>query len=314
MIENIDKIIRKYDTIIIHRHLNPDMDAIGSQVGLKELIKVNYPEKKVRVVGDQNRFDYENQMEEVSDEDYKEALAIIVDVAVSKLVSDNRYELAKEVLVIDHHQNDCDIENSTVYSDTSYSSAAEYISDIFLSLDYEFSEKAASYLFSGMVTDTGRFQWMKVPERVFMIASILVGYGAKTTEFYNWLYTEPLSVRLMKQDFQSRIVYEDGIAYLKNDLDVFEKYNVDFFSISRGFANLAAGIDEIQIWLNFTINPATGLIVGEFRSRQIPIVDVAKSYGGGGHLNACGATLSSWEEVDKIIKDFKNLLKENMDD
>lgn len=312
MYKKINAAIKKYDTIIIHRHKNPDMDAIGSQVGLYYLIKDNFPHKNVYVVGDKNKFDKDNMMMHIQDEIFENALSIILDVAVSHLVSDTRYLLAKEVLIIDHHNNESNIENAMVYIDTSYSSATEYITDIFMNLEYKFSQKASSYLLWGMITDTGRFQWMKMPSRVFSIATFLVENGAETTHFYNWLYTESLESRKMKNYFQNNFIYEDGIAYLKNDKDVFERFSVDVFTVSRGMVNLAAGIDEVRIWLNFTYDINTNMILGEFRSREIKIVDIAKKYGGGGHDLACGATLKNWEEVDLIIIDFKALAKENI--
>ncbi|HBT60076.1 MAG TPA: bifunctional oligoribonuclease/PAP phosphatase NrnA, partial [Acholeplasmataceae bacterium] len=98
-------------------------------------------------------------------------------------------------------------------------------------------------------------------------------------------------------------------AYLKNDQSVFDKYNVDVFTVSRGMVNLASGIEEIRIWLNFTYDKERDVILGEFRSRGIKIVDIAKKFGGGGHEQACGASLKTWEEVDQMITEFKALAK-----
>ena len=305
----LDK-IKAYDTIIIHRHTKPDFDAIGSQVGLKEILQENFNDKTIYVVGDQNRFDKDNDMQEVEDEVFEGALSIIVDVAVSHMVSDERYLKASDVVVIDHHTNDSTITNaSLVISDASFSSAAELIATIALDLNLVINERAASFLYAGMVTDTGRFQWLKNPKHTFMIASILTGLGAKTTELYDFLYVESLEQKMMKIDFQSRFVFEDGIAYLKNDQSVFDKYNVDVFTVSRGMVNLASGIEEIKIWLNFTYDKERDVILGEFRSRGIKIVDIAKKFGGGGHEQACGASLKTWEEVDLIIMEFKALAK-----
>lgn len=305
----LDK-IKAYDTIIIHRHTKPDFDAIGSQVGLKEILQENFNDKTIYVVGDQNRFDKDNDMQEVEDDAFVGALSIIVDVAVSHMVSDERYLKASDVVVIDHHTNDSTITNaSLVVSDPSFSSAAELIATIALDLNLVINERAASFLYAGMVTDTGRFQWLKNPKHTFMIASILTGLGAKTTELYDFLYVESLEQKMMKIDFQSRFVFEDGIAYLKNDQSVFDKYNVDVFTVSRGMVNLASGIEEIKIWLNFTYDKERDVILGEFRSRGIKIVDIAKKFGGGGHEQACGASLKTWEEVDQMITEFKALAK-----
>jgi len=312
MYEDILAKVMGNQTIIIHRHSKPDFDAIGSQVGLKEILVENFPNKHIFVVGDQNRFDMENDMQSIPDELYADALVFILDVAVKHMVSDDRYKLAKEVIVIDHHKNACDIDNATlVLSDSTFSACAELITDMALELNLKINPRAASFLYAGIVTDTGRFQWMHKPERVFLIASMLTGFGAKTTELYDFLYVETLESKQMKNYFSNRFVFEDGVAYLKNDKEVFEKFDVDVFTVSRGMVNLAAGIDTIKIWLNFTYDAEKNIILGEFRSRGIKIVDIAKKYGGGGHEQACGASLQSWAQVDEVIADYKQLLKEN---
>lgn len=314
MYKKIESKIKKYQTIIVHRHQNPDMDAIGSQMGLYYLIKGKYPKKDIFVVGDTNKFDRDNAMQEISDSLYKDALVFIVDVAVKEMVSDERYSLGKEIIIIDHHQNGSNIENALSFIDSNYSSATEYITNIFKDLNYKFSKEAANYLYWGLVTDTGRFKWMKNPENVFLAASFLVSKGAEIESFYNWLYTEPLKMKKLRTFFESRIVYEDGIAYLKNGKDVFEKFDIDFFSVSRGMANLAAGIDEVKIWLNFTYKEDEDKVVGEFRSRGISIVEIAKKFGGGGHANACGATLKDFEEADLVIEEYKKLLRKDINE
>ncbi len=312
MYKKINKLIEKYNTIIIHRHSNPDMDAIGSQMGLYYLIKERYPNKLVFTVGDENRF-VKEPMNEVDDKTFEGSLSIIVDVAVDYMISDDRYKLANEVLVIDHHTNDANIK-ATTFIDSSYSSASEFIVDIFRSLNYKFNKTTNRYLYAGMIMDTGRFMYLKDAKRTFEIAAFLAEEEFDIQGLYNWLYVEPLERRLLKYKFENRFVFEEGIAYLKNTKEDLEKLNIDTFSASRGMVNLAAGIEEIKIWLNFTYDKDTNKIIGEFRSRGIVIVDVAKSFGGGGHNFACGATLSDWDEVDKVINEYKKLLEENKDE
>ena len=108
MYKKIIDTIEKYDKIIIHRHKNPDLDALGSQIGLRTLIQLNYPNKEVYIVGDMNSFDYLGNMDVIDDSVFEGALSIIVDVAVSYMVSDDRYKLADYTMVIDHHLNDTD--------------------------------------------------------------------------------------------------------------------------------------------------------------------------------------------------------------
>ncbi len=309
MYKKIDELINKYETIIIHRHKNPDMDAIGSQMGLAYLIREKYPNKLVFVVGDENRF-VKEPMSIIDETAFEGSLSIIVDVAVDFMISDERYKLAKETLIIDHHTNSANIP-ATTFIDSSFSSASEYIVEIFKSLGYKFNKQINEYLYAGMIMDTGRFMYLKNAKKTFEIAAFLMEENFDFQKLYNWLYVEPLERRLLKHQFESRFVFEDGIAYLKNTKEDLEKMNIDTFSVSRGMVNLASGIEEIKIWLNFTYDNETNKIIGEFRSRGIIIVDVAKSFGGGGHNFACGAALNDWEEVDLIINEYKKLLKED---
>ena len=93
MFEAILEKIKEYDRIIIHRHNNPDGDALGSQLGLKNIIIDSFPGKEVFVVGDgAGRFGFMegSTMDEISDDMYKGALAIILDTSASALISDSR--------------------------------------------------------------------------------------------------------------------------------------------------------------------------------------------------------------------------------
>ena len=88
MFESIIALIKKYDTIIIHRHNNPDGDALGSQIGLKHIIQDTFPHKSVYVVGDASRrygFMEDSTMDEIADETYEGALAIILDTSAKAL-------------------------------------------------------------------------------------------------------------------------------------------------------------------------------------------------------------------------------------
>jgi phosphoesterase RecJ-like protein len=298
-------LIESYDQIIIHRHLRPDMDAIGSQYGLYLTIKENYPEKKVYVVGDINDMVYQAKMHDIKDEYYINALAIITDVSVERLISDDRYKKASDIIIIDHHQNDTDLENVSIfYKDPSFASASEMIVDIIKECNLRVSAEAATYLYGGMVTDTGRFLYLNNPSKTFELASFITKFNPQFQEFYDYIYTETLQKRQIKNLFSSFELTKNYVAYRKNDAELIKNSGLEFQSISRGMVNQMAGIKEISIWANFTEDVENNLIVGEFRSRGIVIVDIAKKYGGGGHNNACGASLKDWDEVNLVLKDL----------
>lgn len=306
------KKIENNQKIIIHRHSRPDMDAIGSQYGLYLLIKENYPQKEVYVVGDLNQMSYKAEMNEISDDVYQEALVIITDVSVTKMISDDRYHLGSDIIIIDHHQNDTDVEGVSIfYKDPMFASAAEMVIDLARTFEFKITSEAATYLYGGMVTDTGRFLYLNNPSQTFELASYITSFNPEIQPFYDFIYTEPLKKRQTKQIFQSFELTKHFVAYRKNDVKVIEESGLDFHSISRGMVNQMAGIIEVPIWANFTEDVSKNVIVGEFRSRGIVIVDIAKKYGGGGHNHACGASLKDWNEVEDILKDFDERAQEN---
>lgn len=316
---NILNKIKEYQTIIIHRHSNPDLDALGSQIGLRDTLRINFPEKEVYAVGDMNRFTFLGEMDVVEDSKYNDALCIICDVAVSHMISDYRYFDAKEVIVIDHHQNDTNLSTAEQefvkplyrYVDTKSAACCAIVADMIKEWGLNLPKSAATALYGGIVTDSGRFQYGNLAP-LFKTSAYLTENEADAQYIYRNLYVETLESRLMKNYFQAKMqLTKNNVGYMINDKDVFDKFDVDTFTVSRGMVNLMAGIDKVRIWANFTYDRATGKVVCEFRSRDIIIVDIAKKYGGGGHAFACGATIDNFEVVKEVLNDFDNLLEEN---
>lgn len=296
--------IKTYETIIIHRHSRPDMDAIGSQMGLKLTLQHMYPNKKIYAVGDVNDMSYHAIMDDISDDVYDHALAIITDVSVDHMISDKRYKRAKDIIIIDHHTNETDVERVNIFfRDDSYSSACEIIINMFKDEHIDIPKEAATYLYGGMVTDSGRFMYLKHAKRTFELAAYVSQFNPDFKNFYNYLYTESLERRLVKNKFQHFELTKEHVAFRITSHHEILETGLGFQSISRGMVNLMAGIKEILIWGSFC-QDEHGKYIAELRSRHIPIVDIAKKYGGGGHLNACGATLDSLDEVYQLISDL----------
>lgn len=302
--------IEKYDTIIIHRHSRPDGDAMGSQLGLKEIIKTNYPNKKVYAIGDINKkLLFMGTVDEVSSDKYEGALALILDSAEPHLVYSDNYNLAKETFKIDHH-----IPRSkfTTYEivDTSYESCCGLISDIAFSLGLEVNKYAAEKLFTGLVTDSGRFRYSSTTPKSFEIASKLLACGVEMESIYSKLYVDDLKViKLKAQCTLNFNITKENVAYLKNTKEFVKQSGVDFFTISRGMVGTMSGVDGIDIWVNFTEDEENNVVVAELRSNKYNINQIAVKYGGGGHLNASGASLKSFDEADLMLEDLDKLVR-----
>lgn len=310
MYKEILNILKKYDTIIISRHNKPDLDALGSQLGLKYIIKENFKDKKVYAVGDMSRECFLGKMDEIDDDIYNDALLILTDVSVKELLPNILYSKAKEIICIDHHNNPCNIENAKAYYNVKAAAACQMIAEFAFFNNLIITNEAAMCLFSGIISDTNRFNF-SLSKELFETVGKLIDLGFDYSAIYNIMYSESVEHQKMRAYFMLKYeVNEYGVAFLKNDVDVFEKFKVDTFTISRGMVNVMANLDNVNIWCNFTKDPLSKKILCEFRSKNINIVDIAKKYGGGGHLYACGASVDSFEIVDDIIKDFNNLLKE----
>ncbi|MBQ8205954.1 MAG: bifunctional oligoribonuclease/PAP phosphatase NrnA [Bacilli bacterium] len=311
MYNKILNTIKQYDTIIISRHSRPDLDALGSQFGLKHIITENFPNKTVYVVGDMAKKCFLGEMNEITDEQYENALLIFTDVSVMNMIPTLPLTKAKEIMCIDHHKNECDINNANAYYDREAAAACQIIADFAFKMNLKVNDEAAKALYSGIISDTNRFNF-SLSKNLFEVVGNLIDLGFDYSSIYNIMYAEKVAHVKMRAYFIDKfIVNEYGVAYLKNDASIFEKFKVDFFSISRGMVNTMANLEGVKIWCNFTEDPSNHKVVCEFRSKNITILPVAIKYGGGGHPFACGATVDSFDTVEKIINDMNEIAKEN---
>ncbi|MCR5786673.1 MAG: bifunctional oligoribonuclease/PAP phosphatase NrnA [Acholeplasmatales bacterium] len=313
IIKDLIKKIKKYDTIIILRHNRPDGDALGTQLGLKKSIQKTFPNKKVYATGDLNpRLSFIGEMDEINDDVFENALVIICDVAVSYMQGDARYNKGKETFVIDHHTNKSDIvDDNHFICDSTCAACAELVSEILFDNRFVVDKDVALSLYTALVTDSGRFQYNETSPRTLRIAAKLLETGFDPQKIYSKLYVETIEKRKLTAEFTSRFkLTSKNVAYMFNTKETLEKYNISFNDCSRGMVSVMAGLEGILIWANFTEEPETGKVIAEFRSRGFSIVDIAKKYGGGGHDQACGATLESFEQALEVLKDFDQRMVE----
>lgn len=311
MFQKILEQIKKYDRIILHRHTKPDGDAMGSQIGLKHLLKTNFPEKEILVVGDPaGNYDFMEDclMDEVDDSVYAGALAIVLDCGGRHLISDSRWETAETTIRFDHHLF---VEKIADYEavDSSYESCCGLLAAFAKDCNLTVSSLAATSLMTGMITDSGRFRYDATTARTFALASFLMEHSVDTTEIYRNLYAEDYESKKRKAQFLLKIQFtEHNVAYIYTTLDEVKELNMDTFSISRGMVGTMADMRGVDIWVNFT-ETEDGILC-ELRSSKYNINPVAVKYGGGGHAKASGATLHSKETAMQMLADLDIMAKE----
>lgn len=310
MFKKVIEAIEKYDRIIIHRHSNPDGDAIGSQVGLKNILKENYPDKEIYTVGDTSKrygFIEDSDTDSIPDDYYKGALAFVLDTSAKFMISDERYTLADMVIKMDHHifsEEFADIE----IIDTSFESCCGLIGMFAMQTGLKLNAVGAKALYTGMITDSGRFRYDSTSSQTFKVASFILEQKFNTNDIFSNLYADELSSVQLRAKFVLKInKTEAPVAYIYTTLDEAKSYNADTFTISRGMVNTMGDIKGIDIWVNFT-ETENGVLC-ELRSSKYNINPIAVKYGGGGHAKASGATIQSREEAMAMLEDLIALTK-----
>ena len=308
MFEEAIRAIREYDTIIIHRHRNPDGDAMGSQAGLYNIIKDNYPQKAVYMVGDSTAryaFIAGQPMDEIPDSLYQNALAVILDTSAEALISDGRYTKASKTLRIDHHLFISRIADIEIV-DPSYESCAGLVTQLAIECALKISSKAASALFAGTVTDSGRFRFDCTSAGTFRRVSFLLQAGIDTNAIYSRLYTTSIEDLRLKARFVEKIRFtEKNVGYIYTTAEELKQLGISAYTATRGYVNTMADLEGVKVWAAFA--EGDDGILCELRSSGPDINPIAVKYGGGGHKKASGATVRDRETALAMLRDLDEI-------
>lgn len=311
MFEAIMEQIRAHETIILHRHAHPDGDALGSQIGLKHIIQDNFPGKRVLMAGDAPKrysFMADSAMDDIADADYAQALAIILDTSAPALISDSRYILAADTARIDHHIFIDAIARVEVV-DEGFESCCGLITALAMENGLTVSLIAAQSLFTGMVTDSGRFRYDGTTAGTFERAAFLMRQPIPTGEIYRSLYAMEFEQLCMRAQYTLKIRFTPHrVAYIYTTLSELRRLPADAFTVSRGMVGVMADIQGVDIWVNFTETPEG--VLCELRSGPFNINPIAAQYGGGGHAQASGATLRDRNEAMRMLSDLDDMVRE----
>lgn len=317
-LETMEKILQKikeYDRILIFRHFRPDGDAVGSTKGLQAILRATYPDKEILLCND----DYAQYLEflgpedgEIPEEKFADALGIAVDTGTIERLSSKKYEMCKETIKIDHH-----IDNNP-YGDISWvedfrSSACEMIVKFYDTFRNELvmTEDAAFYLYTGMVTDSGRFKYDGVTGETLRLAGILLDQKINTEWLFANLYLDEFDqLKFKAHVYEKMQITENGVAYMIIDKAMQEEFNLTQEDASASISYMDS-IKGCLSWLAFIESgDEKGTIRVRLRSRFVPINTVAENYRGGGHAYASGATVYSMEEVHALIAEADAVIKE----
>lgn len=308
-LEDLYQLLTDFDTIIIHRHIRPDPDALGSQLGLKHLILNRWPDKRVLAAGTTTPgLAWLGKMDQVVPADYEGALVIVVDTANQSRVDGQDFDKGDKLVKIDHH-----IEVDT-YGDlqivhTQASSASEMVALIahYFGERLPLDKETATIIYSGIVGDTGRFTFATTRD-TFLAASYLMEYDVDTSLVVD-RFSERSSAltRFLGYIYSNIQVLPSGTAFIKISRALIEKFGISEEETNAA-VNVARDIIGVYTWVNFIqFEDNLDKWRVRLRSKGPEINSLAQKHGGGGHAMASGATAYGLEEVETIIKELSDL-------
>ncbi len=308
----LDK-IEQYDKIIISRHKRPDGDAIGSTKGLRGILKLTYPDKDIRLVNSDGS-DYlaflGGEDSAPDDSFYKDALCIIIDTATEDRISNPKYSLAKEILKIDHHI-DLKPYGNLCWIETWRSSSCEMIAFFYHTFKdkLKMDRETATYIYCGMVTDSGRFRYETVTGDTLRLAGELLDFGINTDNLFANLYLEDFEMLKFKSYVYKKMqVTPNGVAHIYVDKAMQRRFGLTTEQACE-VVSFLSGIKGCIAWIAFIEMPDKTIRV-RLRSRFMQIHQLAEKYNGGGHEYTCGATLYKREESELMIADADRMVGE----
>ncbi len=308
----LDK-IKAYDRIILFRHTRPDGDAVGSTLGLRDILTLSFPDKEI-YVSNTDFADYTAFLGEEnpppSDAVFADALGIVLDTGVAHRISDPRYALCRELCKIDHH---IPIESyaATEWVEEERSSPCEMVaafSDAFrdeLSID----ETAATRIYAGMVTDSGRFRFRSVSGDTMRLAGTILDENVDLDHLYARLYMKDFHTLKYQAYVYSHMKMTDaGVVYFHATRATMDRFGLTFEQACSAVGYMES-IRDCLIWIAF-IDAPDGSTRVRMRSRFVTVSEIAERYHGGGHACAAGATVYSRREMRALIAESDARLAE----
>lgn len=311
MFKQIYRQIKKYNKIVIARHIGADPDALGSTLGLKEIILNTFPKKEVYVIGTPAaKHKYIGILDKFTEDMYEDSLLIVLDTPNKSRIDGVDVDKFKCSIKIDHHpfiEKFATIE----YIDEKASSASQLVVELVVNTKLKINKSAAEKLFIGIVGDTNRFMYYYTTSKTFdLISYMLRETNLDFTKLYEYMYMRTLhDLRFQSYVINNLTLTEDGFGYIKLEQDVLDEYGIDA-STATNTVNTLTYIEDMYAWAIFAYDKANDNIRGSIRSRGPIINDVASKYNGGGHIYASGVRVKDFNVADLLIEDLNEVCKE----
>lgn len=313
--------LKAYDRILLFRHVRVDGDCVGATKGMKDIIRQTWPDKEVLIIDDE-RSDYLAFLgpDDISDDDmpigytryedalYTDALGVVIDVASPDRVSNQKFVLCREVIKIDHHI-DRDPYGDISWVEEERSSACEMIAAFYEAFrdHLKLSVHGATCIYTGMVTDSGRFMYEGVKGETMRLAGLMLDQGIDTQTLYAHLYMKDFAaLKFTSWVYEHMQITKNGCAYVYVDEGTRLKFKLSHEEASNAVSYMS-GIRGSLCWMAF-LETADSIRV-RLRSRFMTVNELAEKYNGGGHACASGATVYSRQQMEELIRDADEAIR-----
>lgn len=300
----LEELIKENDKIMIMGHTNPDIDAIGSALGIYRIAKTLG--KEARIVANVETPSIKDLYESIKDQYQEvfinsetalaqvdsETLLLVVDTHKKTYVeSPELLTKTNKIVVIDHHRRSADfIDNSILtFQEVYASSAAELVTEIiqYTQNEVELSEVEAEALYAGIMMDTKNFTF-KTGVRTFEAAAYLRRCGVDIIKVKKWFQSDLESYNTISEIVRKAEIVRDSIG-------------ISIYDVQEKETSLicAKAADELLTIGNITASFVLGLMEDGkvcISGRSIGDVNVQmilEKLGGGGHITLAGAQLEN---------------------
>ncbi len=310
----IKKEVEKARTATISFHARPDGDAVGGGLALKRLLEQKGLSVNIISPGSPPEvYRYLEGFESIKTEPgiTKTDLCFILDCSDSRRLESlgSIIKDSSKIINIDHHQfNSMDADINYVRPDSS--SVCELILNLFLRMKVDVDLPAAICIYTGILTDTNRFQEKNATARSLRIAADFIECGLDPVVLFSKIYGNlPVNrLKLISECIRSlKITSEGKIAYITVTPEMLEKTGTSDENL-EGIINYARNLRGVEVGILFRKIPGLNGVKASFRSKgKADVGSIASSFGGGGHHNAGGCLVEgSFEEViEKIISEVE---------
>lgn len=315
MYKKIIKIIKKYDKIVLARHISPDPDAIASQIALRDSIKLTFPNKEVYAVGaGVHKFKYLGALDKPDLSTLTNSLLIVLDVPNFYRVDGINGLEYDAILKIDHHPAE-DIVGDVDWTDSTKSSTCEMIAELLLYSPLAMDTKIAEDLYIGMVFDSDRFLLPNTSVETLKTAYELVKTSnINFVNLYDNLYERSINEEKFRAYLINNIeITENRFGFIFVPSEDLKKFNVEPTSVSNQ-VNDFYFIKELMCWMFVVYDERNDIYKANIRSRGPVINEVVAQYNGGGHKFASGCRTSDYKVIEALAKDLDATCKKYNDE